>query len=108
MGHLRQRAMPYCLRYFIGAAPQAPIHICKTQERRIPMTIEDILKVLYGILGIWLGIGAVTHSLREPDGTESPIFVFGMICVVIGIVIAVETVAPGSIGTLIKSMFSNQ
>ena len=72
------------------------------------MTIENILKVLYGILGIWLGIGAVTHSLREPDGTESPIFVFGMICVVIGIVIAVETVAPGSIGTLIKSMFSNQ
>ena len=40
------------------------------------MTIEDILKVLYGILGIWLGIGAVIHSLREPDGTESPIFVF--------------------------------
>lgn len=72
------------------------------------MTIEDILKVLYGILGIWLGIGAVTHSLREPDRTESPIFVFGMICLVIGIVIAVETVAPGSIGTLIKSMIITQ
>ena len=72
------------------------------------MTIEDILKVLYGILGIWLGIGGIIYSFREPDGTESPIFVFGMICVVIGIVIAVETVAPGSIGTLIKSMFITQ
>lgn len=72
------------------------------------MTIEDILKVLYGLLGIWLGIGAVTHSLREPDGTESPIFVFGMICSVIGIVIVAETVTPGSVGTLIKSMFMNQ
>ena len=72
------------------------------------MTIEDILKILYGLLGIWLGIGAVAHSLREPDGTESSVFLFGMICLVIGIVIAVETVAPGSIGTLIKSMFSNQ
>lgn len=72
------------------------------------MTIEDILKVLYGLLGIWLGIGAVTHSLREPDGTESPIFVFGMICSVIGIVIVAETIAPGSVGTLIKSMFMNQ
>lgn len=72
------------------------------------MTIEDVLKVLYGILGIWLGIGAVTHSLREPDGTESPVFVFGMICSVIGIVIVAETVAPGSVGTLIKSMFMNQ
>lgn len=72
------------------------------------MTIEDILKVLYGLLGIWLGIGAVTHSLREPDGTESPVFVFGMICSVIGIVIVAETVAPGSVGTLIKSMFMNQ
>ena len=72
------------------------------------MTIEDILKVLYGILGIWLGIGAVTHSLREPDGTESPVSVFGMICSVIGIVIVAETVAPGSVGTLIESMFMNQ
>ena len=80
----------------------------KLEERRIIITIEDILKVLYGILGIWLGIGAITHSLREPDGTESPVFLFGMICLIIGIVIAVETVAPGSIGTLIKSMFSNQ
>ena len=72
------------------------------------MTIEDILKVLWGLLGVWLGIGAVTHSLREPDGTESPVFVFGMICSVIGIVIVAETVAPGSVGTLIKSMFMNQ
>ena len=78
------------------------------KEWRIIMTIEDVLKILYGLLGIWLGIGAVTHSLREPDGTESSVFLFGMICLVIGIVIAVETVAPGSIGTLIKSMFSNQ
>lgn len=72
------------------------------------MTIENILKVLYGLLGIWLGVGAITHSLREPDGTESPVFLFGMICVVIGTIIAVETVSPGSVGAFIKSMFMNQ
>lgn len=65
--------------------PMPRIHICKITE-----------------------FGAVTHSLREPDGTESPVFVFGMICSVIGIVIVAETVAPGSVGTLIKSMFMNQ
>ena len=72
------------------------------------MTIEDILKVLYGILGIWLGIGGIIYSFREPHGLESKIGPSSMICFFIGIVIAVETVAPGNIGTLIKSMFNIQ
>ena len=72
------------------------------------MTIEDILKVLYGILGIWLGIGGIIYSFREPYGLESKIFPASMICFFIGIVMVAETVAPGSVGTLIKSMFINQ
>lgn len=72
------------------------------------MTIETILKVLYGVLGIWLGIGGIIYSLQEPDGVESTVGVFSTICLVVGIVITAETVAPGSIGTLIKSMFNIQ
>ena len=72
------------------------------------MTIEDILKVLYGILGIWLGISGIADSSQHPDGPNSKIFMFSTICLVVGIDITAETVAPGSIGTLIKSMFSNQ
>lgn len=49
MGHLRQRAMPYCLRYFIGATPQAPIHICKTQERS-GIIMEPLLQKLADVL----------------------------------------------------------
>ena len=72
------------------------------------MTIKDILKVLWGLLGIWLGIGGIIYSLREPHGLESKIFPDSMICFFIGIVIVAETVAPGSVGTLIKSMFNIQ
>lgn len=72
------------------------------------MTIEDILKVLYGLLGIWLGIGGIIYSFREPHGLESKIFPASMICFFVGIVIAAETLSPGSVGTFIKSMFINQ
>ena len=80
----------------------------KLQNGVITMTIEDILKILYGILGIWLGISGITHSLQEPDGVESPVGVFSVICLVTGIVITAETLSPGSVGTLIKSMFNIQ
>lgn len=72
------------------------------------MTIEDILKVLYGILGIWLGIGGLVYSFREPNGLESKIFPASMICFFVGMVIVAETLSPGSVGTLIKSMFNTQ
>lgn len=72
------------------------------------MTIEDILKVLWGLLGIWLGIGGLIYSFREPNGLESKIFPASMICFFIGMVTVAETVAPGSVGTLIKSMFNIQ
>lgn len=72
------------------------------------MTIETILKVLYGILGIWLGIGVIAHSFQHPDGPNSKIFMLSMICLVVGTIITAETVSPGSIGTLIKSMFITQ
>lgn len=72
------------------------------------MTIEDILKVLYGILGVWLGISGIAHSSQHPDGPNSKIFMFSMICLVVGIVIVAETLSPGSIGTVIKSMFNIQ
>ena len=41
--------MPYCLRYFIGATPQAPIHICKTQERG-GIIMEPLLQKLADVL----------------------------------------------------------
>lgn len=72
------------------------------------MTIENILKVLYGILGIWLGIGGIAHSSQHPDGMGSKIFMFSVINLVIGVVIVAETLSPGSVGTLIESMFMNQ
>ena len=72
------------------------------------MTIEDILKVLWGLLGIWLGIGGIIYSFREPHGLESKIFPASMICFFVGIVIVAETLSPGSVGTLIKSIFINQ
>ena len=72
------------------------------------MTIETILYVLYGLLGIWLGISGIAHSSQHPDGPNSKIFMFSMICLVVGIIIVAENVAPGSVGTLIKSMFNIQ
>lgn len=72
------------------------------------MTIEDILKVLYGLLGVWLGIGGLIYSFREPHGLESKIFPASMICFFVGIVIVSETLSPGSVGTVIKSIFINQ
>ena len=72
------------------------------------MTIEDILKVLWGLLGIWLGIGGIIYSFREPHGLESKIFPASMICFFVGMVIVAETLSPGSVGTLIKSMFNIQ
>lgn len=72
------------------------------------MTIEDILKVLYGIIGIWLGLGGCIHSSQYPERLGSKIFMFSMINLVIGIVIVAETLSPGSVGTVIKSIFINQ
>ena len=72
------------------------------------MTIENILKVLYGLLGVWLGLGGLSYSFREPDGLNSKVFPGSMICLFIGLVIVAETLSPGSVGTLIKSIFINQ